>query len=193
MGPGVPSPVGRVSSRAPVAVFWRSAGWLKPIKQCLTCCTGECSGLQIIAAADTPPVTTTASALLQTYQGALDMLENVYIKTGGTDKCFGSNAGGHDSREMIELRQGVSSGSRVLSGNRDQWGFVGTILGLELWLAPWVPFADPRPELRSPAFSFTLLRPAFASPLPPCCSVGPVVHSANHRGPHGVLRAHICL
>lgn len=35
------------------------------------------------------------------------MLENVYIKTGGTDKCFGSNSGGHGSGEMIELRQGV--------------------------------------------------------------------------------------
>jgi len=48
--------------------------------------------------------------LLQTYQGALDMLENVYIKTGGTDKCFGSgDAGGHGSGESIELRQGEPS------------------------------------------------------------------------------------
>jgi hypothetical protein len=47
--------------------------------------------------------------LLQTYQGALDMLENVYIKTGGTDKCFGSDAGGHGSGETIALQQGALS------------------------------------------------------------------------------------
>jgi hypothetical protein len=46
--------------------------------------------------------------LLQTYQGALDMLENVYIKTGGTDKCFGSDSGGHGSDDTIRLTQGVN-------------------------------------------------------------------------------------
>lgn len=44
--------------------------------------------------------------LLQTYQGALDMLENVYIKTAGTEKCFGSDSGGHGSGETISLEQG---------------------------------------------------------------------------------------
>lgn len=43
---------------------------------------------------------------LQTYQGALDMLENVYIKTGGTSKCFGTDSGGHGSGETIALEQG---------------------------------------------------------------------------------------
>jgi hypothetical protein len=35
------------------------------------------------------------------------MLESVYIKTGGTDKCFGSDSGGHGSGETINLTQGV--------------------------------------------------------------------------------------
>eukprot|EP00879_Flechtneria_rotunda_P019430 GHRR01020408.1.p1 GENE.GHRR01020408.1~~GHRR01020408.1.p1 ORF type:complete len:473 (+),score=113.43 GHRR01020408.1:178-1419(+) len=40
---------------------------------------------------------------LQTYQGGLDMLENVYIKAGGTGaNCFGSGDG-HGSGERIEL------------------------------------------------------------------------------------------
>lgn len=43
-------------------------------------------------------------AALQTQQGALDMLENVYIKTGGTQKCFGSS-GGHGSGNQVEFRQ----------------------------------------------------------------------------------------
>ncbi|WIA44152.1 hypothetical protein OEZ86_010489 [Tetradesmus obliquus] len=42
---------------------------------------------------------------LQTYQGALDMLENVYVKTGGTSKCFSSDGGGHGSGKMIQLYQ----------------------------------------------------------------------------------------
>lgn len=49
------------------------------------------------------PVTAVAS---QTYQGALDMLESVYIKTGGASKCFGSDSGGHGSGVTIELTQG---------------------------------------------------------------------------------------
>lgn len=48
--------------------------------------------------------------LLQTYQGALDMLENVYIKTGGTGKCFSSDSSGHGSGKMIQLYQ-LSGGS----------------------------------------------------------------------------------
>jgi hypothetical protein len=63
--------------------------------------------VDIVAAAAPGPAPGVGCCLLQTYQGALDMLENVYIKTGGTDKCFGSNSGGHGSGEMIELRQGV--------------------------------------------------------------------------------------
>lgn len=42
---------------------------------------------------------------LQTYQGALDMLENVYVKTGGTSACFGDSGGGHSSGKMISLYQ----------------------------------------------------------------------------------------
>ncbi|KAF6257204.1 ligand-gated ion channel-domain-containing protein [Scenedesmus sp. NREL 46B-D3] len=42
---------------------------------------------------------------LQTYQGALDMLENVYVKTGGTSKCFSSDGGGHGSGKTIQLSQ----------------------------------------------------------------------------------------
>ncbi|GBF87369.1 hypothetical protein Rsub_00080 [Raphidocelis subcapitata] len=39
---------------------------------------------------------------LQTQQGAL---ENTYIKTGGTDKCFSGSGGGHASGAQIKLRQ----------------------------------------------------------------------------------------
>lgn len=42
-----------------------------------------------------------------TYQGALDMLESVYISGAGTEKCFGSDSSGHGSGETIELRQGA--------------------------------------------------------------------------------------
>jgi hypothetical protein len=33
------------------------------------------------------------------------MLENVYVKTGGTSKCFSSDGGGHGSGKMIQLAQ----------------------------------------------------------------------------------------
>jgi hypothetical protein len=33
------------------------------------------------------------------------MLENVYVKTGGTSKCFSSDGGGHGSGKMIQLYQ----------------------------------------------------------------------------------------
>jgi hypothetical protein len=52
--------------------------------------------------------------LPQTYQGALDMLENVYVKTGGTSKCFGSDGGGHGSGKIIQLKQ-VSGACQTLT------------------------------------------------------------------------------
>lgn len=44
-------------------------------------------------------------ATVQTYQGAVDMLDSVYVKTGGTEKCFSSSGSGHASGETIQLRQ----------------------------------------------------------------------------------------
>lgn len=38
-------------------------------------------------------------------QGALDMLDNTYIRTGGTDRCFKSHAGGHGGGSQITLTQ----------------------------------------------------------------------------------------
>lgn len=43
------------------------------------------------------------------------MLENVYIKTGGTSKCFSSDSG-HGSGKMIQLYQ-VSGALQVAGGS----------------------------------------------------------------------------
>lgn len=54
------------------------------------------------------------------------MLENVYIKTGGTSKCFGSNSGSHGSGETIALEQG--EGLVVLVVGVCVWGRLYDIL-----------------------------------------------------------------
>lgn len=42
---------------------------------------------------------------VQTQQGALDMLENVYVKAGGTGKCLHGGGDGHGSPNQISLSQ----------------------------------------------------------------------------------------